>query len=360
MFKRVLGVLSIPLLITITLLGVSGCSDDESQITVPSVVDDPWAMSQARTDWSWSSSPFLGSEYLANNPDLRSFGPEDRVEAVRWFVPRDRTLRRYLNPALTGRERDKTQASMNLFLRADDGWWDAEDWGGIMQGISRIGIDMSSAQFVEIWLNDGEPDITQRRGRVHIDFGFINEDGFWPVDDDGQLLIGTLEWEDGILPGEGPDGIWTTDEDIGLDGDENGPQRYASDFEIDGDSPYPRINGTARNNREDSEDLNDNTRLDTRNGYFTTTIDLRETESLVDVVYDYDDVADLVGAGIAWRKYRIPLASVDSVSLDAVPDLGHVTHVRIWYEDPEQGGNATRRLQVSDFKFVDDSSPDNP
>ena len=40
----------------------------------------------------------------------------------------------------------------------------------------------------------------------------------------------------------------------------------------------------------DDEDLNGNTRLDQDNGYFTTTIDLKETEALVDVVYDYDDV----------------------------------------------------------------------
>jgi len=354
LFKRELWAPHLLLLTAITLFGVLGCSDDESKITTPVVVDDPWAMSLARTDWFWASPPFFGSEYLANNADLRSFDPEDRVGAVRWFIPRERTLRRYLDPDLTGQDRDETQASMSLFFRADDGTWDAEDWGGIMQGISRVGEDLSSAQFVEIWLNDSQPDSSLRRGKLHIDFGFISEDGFWPKDHTGQFVVGEWEREDGILPGQDPDGVWTQDEDIGLDGNEFGPQRYAPDFELGGDTPFPRINGTARNNREDNEDINGDASFNQDNGYFTVTIDLKETEALVDVVYDYGDVGDLVSENIAWRKYRVPLASVDEVSLGVVPNLGRVTHVRIWYEDPEPGGRATKELQVSEFKFVGD------
>lgn len=354
MFERKLCARSHFLLMAVTLLGMLGCSDDGPKIAAPIVVDDPWAMSLARTDWFWASAPFLGTEYMADNADLRSFDPEDRIEAIRWFIPRERTLRRYLNPELTGQDRDDTQVSMELFFRADDGSWDTEDWGGIMRGIDRNGMDLSSAQFVEIWLNDGRPDINQRRGKLHIDFGYINEDGFWPVENDGQLLVGEWEREDGILPGTTPDGVWVSDEDIGLDGNENGAQRFGVEFELDGDSPYPRINGTARNLREDDEDINGDASFNTANGYFTTTIDLRNTGALVDVVYDYDDVQELVNGNIAWRKYRIPMVSVDEVSLGTVPDLGHLTHVRIWYEDSEPGGSATRMLQISEFKFTGD------
>ena len=76
------------------------------------------------------------------------------------------------------------------------------------------------------------------------------------------------------------------------EGDPDGLQDFSNDYG-DVSDPFPQINGTAGNNREDTEDLNGNSRLDTDDGYFTTTIDLRETESLVDVVYDYDDVEDL-------------------------------------------------------------------
>ncbi len=321
-------------------------------------VDASDIISLTRTAWSWASAPFLGERFLDENPTqrLRTFTPQTRVGTVRWFLPRDRVLRRYLNPDLVNQERDETQQAMDLYLRADDGVWGGDDWGGIMRGISRTGLDLSKAQFVEIWVNDKTPDIAQRQGRLHIDFGYVNEDGFWPaVPRAGlpdSLVVGRFEQEDGILPGQQPDGVWTYDEDIGLDGNESGPQLFGNDYEIGGDSPFPRINGTARNNREDSEDLNANTRLDTDNGFFTVTIDLRETEALVDVVYDYDDVSDLVAEGHAWRKYRIPMAALDEVSEGTAANIRAVTHARIWYENDDPAARSSIHLQLSEFKFL--------
>ncbi|MEN8006197.1 MAG: hypothetical protein ABFS42_04240 [Candidatus Krumholzibacteriota bacterium] len=306
-----------------------------------------------RISWFWSSAPYQGAEYLAENPDFRIFNPEDRVESVRWFQPKERVLRWYLNPDLINQDRDKTQPSLDLYLRADDGVWDPEDWGGIMQGLGRLGEDFSNAQYLEIWVNDGIPDLELRRGKLHIDFGYINEDGFWPVDDNGDPVVGRWEREDGIVDGSADGVFYAPEEDIGLDGREHGPQLFQADFEIAGDSPYPGINGTARNGREDDEDLNGDSRLYTDNGYFTVTIDLKDSDALVDVVYDYDDVQELVNANIAWRQYRIPLIAVDSVSMGAEPNLESVTHVRIWYEDPQPGGRTGFTLQLSGIRFVD-------
>ncbi|MFH2053934.1 MAG: cell surface protein SprA [bacterium] len=314
-------------------------------------VDSSNFVSLNRTGWSWASAPYLGSGYVSREGDLRQFDPIDRVQTLRWFLPRDRVLRRYLNPELQNQERDETQQAMDLYLRAEDGIWDPEDWGGIMRGISRTGVDLSKSQFVEIWVNDGKIDLADRSGRLHIDFGFINEDGFWPKDAAGQLIVGDFEQEDGIVDGN-RDGVWTYDEDIGLDGRENGSQRYSAEYEIDGDAPFPRINGTSRNNREDTEDLNGNTRLDRDNGYFTTTIDLAETEALVDVLFDYDDVQDLRELGQAWRKYRIPLGAVDSVSVGTAANIKAVTHVRIWYENDDAIAPAAVHLQLSELKFL--------
>jgi hypothetical protein len=316
-------------------------------------VDSSDVVTLSRIGWSWGSAPFLSEAEIAANNDTRQFDPEDRVETVRWYLPKDRVLRRYLNPDLVNQERDETQQAMEVYLRADDGAWGAEDWGGIMRGISRTGLDLSKSQFVEIWINDGTPDIDQRRGKLHIDFGYISEDGFWPVDDSDQLVVGEWEREDGILPGQNPDGVWVFDEDIGLDGNEFGPQRFSAEESIDGDSPFPGINGTARNNREDDEDLNGNTRLDQDNGYFTTTIDLKETPALVDVVYDYDDVQDLKDGNISWRKYRIPIGALEQVSSGTVANLKAVTHTRIWFEDDGPGvARQAVRLQLSEFRFL--------
>mgnify|MGYP001817397990 CR=1 FL=1 len=334
---------------------VTGCSDEEATPVTPEPVDDPRSISLERTDWSWAGVPFLGEGYLSRSGDQRTFDPVDRVEAVRWFLPKQRTLARYQDPDLTGAARDRTRPTLDLYLRADDGTWDPEDWGGITTGFSRTGRDLSTASYLEIWINDGEPDRSLRQGRLHLDFGFIDEDGFWPLDNDGNLQVGTHEMEDGILPGDYPDGVFIVEEDIGLDGDENGPQRFDAAYEIAGDTPYPRINGTARNGREDDEDVNGDGRLYRDSGYFTTTIDLKETESLVEVVYDYGDVQDLMDANISWRKYRITLTAVDSVSVGIAANIRAVTHVRVWYENPAQGASPVNWLQFSGLRFVENA-----
>ncbi len=47
--------------------------------------------------------------------------------------------------------------------------------------------------------------------------------------------------------------MFSFDEDLGLDGyGEEGPQRYIANFNVDGDTPYPFINGSAKNSREDT------------------------------------------------------------------------------------------------------------
>ncbi len=316
-------------------------------------VDASDVISLTRLGWFWSAAPFLGERHRLETGDLRTFDPEDRVDNVRWFTPKDRIERRMLNPELVNQERSETQQVMDLYLRDDDGVWDAEDWGGITRGLSRTGQDLSKSQFVEVWVNDGHPDIQDRSGKLHLDFGYISEDGFWPLDENGEFILGTHEREDGIVPGTEPDGVWSYDEDIGLDGNENGPQRYDAQYDIGGDRPYPRINGTARNSREDNEDINGNSTLDTDDGYFTAVIDLADTEALVDVVYDYTEVGDLIENNQAWRKYRVRLGDVDTVAVNLQPNIKAITHVRIWYEnDDPVNPSEPVHLQLSEFKFL--------
>lgn len=313
-------------------------------------VDASDVISLNRLGWSWASAPFLGAAWRSERPDAREFTPLSRVPVVRWFLPQERVLRRYLNPDLVNQERDETQSTMDLYLRTE-GLWQPDHWGGIMRGISRTGLDLSKAQFVEVWVNDQVADPSRRSGRLHIDFGYINEDGFWPLDQLGNPVVGTFQKEDGI-DGTTPDGVWTFNEDIGLDGDDSEANRYRADFEYGGDAPFPLINKTARNNREDTEDLNANGILDRTDGYYTVTIDLGTTEPLVDVVQDYDNVQELIDGNIAWRKYRIPLAAVDSVSVGGSANLKAVTHARVWYENDDPTPPATVHLQLSELRFL--------
>ncbi len=316
-------------------------------------VDSSDVISLTRIGWGPGSVPFQGARYLRETPsDTRVFEAEDRVNNVRWFTPKERTERRMLNPDLVNQERGETQQVMDLYLNDDDGSWDPENWGGIIRGISRTGQDFSKAQFVEIWVNDGEPDIDLRSGRLHIDFGYISEDGFWPLDENDALILNQHEQEDGIINGE-PDGIWTFEEDIGLDIRNQGDNEYSAEYDIAGKTgPYPRINFTGKNNREDNEDVNKSGILERDNGYFTTVIDLKETEALVDVVHDYGDVDDLINDGISWRKYRIRLGAMDTVSVGTQPNIQAITHTRIWYENSSTTAENTVHLQLSDFKFL--------
>ncbi|MBE0564323.1 MAG: hypothetical protein IH621_00030, partial [Krumholzibacteria bacterium] len=313
-------------------------------------VDASDIVSLTRTAWSWASAPFLGARWRFETGDSRVFTPQDRVGTVRWFLPKDRVPRRWLNPDLVNQERDETQQVMDMYLRADDGVWDPTDWGGIMRGISRTGLDLSKSQFVEIWVNDGVQERDLRSGRLHVDFGFINEDGFWPDDGTGGLVVGQWEREDGIN-GTTPDGIYTPDEDIGLDGSgREGPQRFSSEYVSDA-NPYPNINGTADNQRLDTEDLNGDDQLNRLDGFFTASIDLKDTPALVDVVYDYDNLGDM-RADQAWRKYRIPLGQVDSVSVNTTANIRAVTHVRIWYENDTPLATPVKKFQLSELRFL--------
>ncbi len=309
-------------------------------------VDASDIISLSRLSWSWASAPFLDQK--AALTDDREFKAADRVENVRWFLPQERALRRHLNPELVNQERDETQPTMDMYLRSDNpAGWQSNSWGGIMRGISRTGLDLSKSQFVEIWINDGATQEALRTGKVHLDFGYISEDGFWPTNAEG-LVVGEHEKED-----TNSDGVWIFDEDVGLDGrGETGPQRFIADFEVGGDEPYPFINGTARNNREDDEDLNANGRLDLDNGYFTTTIDLAETEAFVDVENDYTEGPALAAEGFAWRKYRVPIGAVGSVKGGITPSIKAITHVRIWYENEEPGAPQEVHLQFSEFRFL--------
>lgn len=307
-----------------------------------------------RLGWYPASRPVQG--VMGTFPgDGRSFDHAHRVRDIRWYAPENRVLRRWLNPSLQGQERDETQQALTLYMRAEDGWA-PEQWGGIMRGLSRTGLDLSKSQFFEFWVNDWQDDPSQRRGRLHIDFGVISEDFVWE-DVDGEVELGRWRLED-----LNQDGIFNAStEDVGLDAVVRvvdgvptviRPGRpFSTEKNVDGvPGIYPFINNTAGNNYEDSEDLDGNTRFDLQNGYFTITIDLRETEPLVDVAADNPGDPSL--AGTAWRKYRIRLSDILEVNESAVADIAAIRHFRVWYEDDEPGAPDAASLQLSELAFL--------
>ncbi len=337
-------------------------------------------VSLSRLGWYQASRPAhlddptfrLRYQESSGDLDWGTYDPETRVPDVRWFLPEERVLRRYLNPALVGQERDETQQALQIRLEAPAAGWTADSWGGIMRGLSRAGLDLTQAQFLEFWVNDfrtdtsGTDPLRVRSGRLHIDFGDIDEDFYWPPDAQGNPILGTEQWEDANR-----DGVFTYQEDIGLDGlwsaDYTQVLREGELYDAEYGSaanPFPAINNTARNNYEDSEDLNDNTVIDRANAFFSVTVDLRETDPDVDVLYDYAvgdyaddpaiqaDLAQLRADGFAWRKYRIRLSDVLPVTVASTPDLARIKHVRVWFEDDTAGALPARELQLSELSFL--------
>ena len=64
-----------------------------------------------------------------------------------------------------------------MFVKAIDP--DVNQWAGIMTGFAG-GIDLSTSQYIEIWINDYTVNQLDRRGILHIDFGKIDEDFHQP------------------------------------------------------------------------------------------------------------------------------------------------------------------------------------
>lgn len=333
------------------LLCLAACSKDSDRPLVPEPAEEPGTVSVHRLSWSLAS---VSADPLAGGEEGRTFTAQDRVGTIRWFMVTPLVLRRYLDPEVETAERETPVPTMELYLRSETGIWGPTSWGGIMCSPAVTGVgfpDMTDMAWFDIWINDGAPDPAARSGRLHVDFGRLDEDGFWPVDYEGLLVTDRFEQEDGIVSGN-PDGIWTYEEDIGLGGRDYEPYLYNADYTIAGDSPYPQINNTARNNREDTEDIDNNGQWDRVNSYFTYVIDLATTTPIIDVVRDYDDTQDLIAAGIAWRLYQIPIRrSVAVVDASGTPDLANVRHMRIWLEDPAHPEAPIRRLQIAGMHF---------
>ncbi len=208
-----------------------------------------------------------------------------------------------------------------------------------MTGFAAAGLPLENTSELEIWVNDFRQDPAARRGTLHVDLGSIDEDFAWPDDEDGHPVYGTWQFED-----LNQDGIFAeATEDCGLDALIRSREvlrwgsQYLPDFELDGDSPYPAINNTAGNGRDDSEDVDRNTRFDSENRYLTLSIDLANATPEIDVAQAYPD-ADLQGT--AWRKYVL-LLDDGEIEGDVVDAIDRLHHLRIWFDDLA-GGQPTR------------------
>ncbi len=257
------------------------------------------------------------------------------------------TSKKDLNPRLDDRENSRMTS---MFIKAIEP--DISQWAGIMTGFAG-GIDLSTSQYIEFWINDYTVDQLDRRGTLHIDFGKIDEDFHEPDSNrfDVENLIN-----------------WTIADDNGFRGDDPG-KVFNGDFGVDKwDSErgvYRWINSRIGNSRSDSEDLNRNSRLDSINEYYSLELNLADT-AIIDVQRDFKGVSTYwedpekgwINRKKSWRMYRLDLSNVDVLG-SLPPRLDKISHLRIWVEDIDevQAVTETERppehmIEITGIKFV--------
>lgn len=287
--------------------------------------------------------------------------PFDSIPEFYWFNPSRTdqqeyliTSRRDLNPGLDPRENSTVTS---LFIKAMSP--NENQWCGIVTGFPSGGFDLSTAQYLEIWVNDFDTVAADRGGVLHIDFGKIDED-FYRPDETAQDGRGILNDEDK------PPYTWTIEEDIGFIGETGSYPTELSDKTYDpARGIFTGINSRRYNGIHDTEDLNKNGRLDETNAYYTLELDL-SSAALIDVRKNfprseyYDYWAEKAANEFkAWRMYRLDIADAKLISpTGSEPRWDAIQHMRIWISDVDElgrpGGEGGRGniIEIAGLKFV--------
>ncbi|MGD8363106.1 MAG: cell surface protein SprA, partial [Gemmatimonadota bacterium] len=335
-----------------------------SEVVVPASI--------ARGAWFYSSVPDQAVNYLDGGSEV-FFKPKpaDRGQLL-WFSPTTVQVKDLTPREDNQQTRDDLVPVLEVVYvpQTDAGVYDS--WGGLVTPL-RVGgtIDVSTSQFLEVWVNDfvNDRDNVNRRGELLIDVGTVNEDAVWdpltpPAEPNQQLDV-----EDKNRSGNQIE----YDEDTGLDGVRNdgepapapntirwGPKPAEQDPAGDDRLPdvethlpdgrlidrirkYRGINGTEGNQRADGEDLDGDFSLDQENNYYEYRIDLSDP-AFLDVGRDLG-VSD---SRNGWRLYRIPL---DGYHMEVgTANLSQVEHMRMWFRGVDPGD--TLDVQIASIEIV--------
>ncbi len=312
-------------------------------------VEDSDQINLVRAQWYEASPPISPLDSVTVLPPLP---PEKEFF---WYNPANTneqqfltTSKKDLNPNLDDRENSR-QTSM--FIKA----WepDLNQWSGIMTGFTG-GIDLSTSQYIEIWVNDYTVDQDDRRGVLHIDFGKIDEDFHQPE-------LNRHDNENAIN--------WTNEADTGFVGEKYEDRPFNRDFNEDKFDEvmgvYMWINSRFGNSRADNEDMNGNGRLDESNEYYTIALDLADT-AIIDVQRDFSGVTEYwndpekgsINRQKSWRMYRLDITKAARMG-DLAPRLDKISHMRIWVENIDQVQAITQTdrspdnmVEITGVKFV--------
>ncbi|MCH8927268.1 MAG: cell surface protein SprA [Candidatus Marinimicrobia bacterium] len=290
--------------------------------------------------------------FRASPPDPQNFKGEEERAFTYWYNPFERVLTQEI-----WEDRDIGSQAGNLFtdilnitIDAKNNRFDKPDstipseqrWGGVMRALPASFFDQTQTKFIEIWVNGNE-------GLLNIDIGHISED----ANDDGEYNT-----EDVPVGGTIGNNLLDEGEDLGIDGliDEEEPgydaisnkDPNADNWRFDPNQreiDYRRINGTEGNRRDeggfipDTEDLNRNTFLDTRNDFFRYSFWLDGRDDQL--------IAGGRGNDKGWRLYRLPLKEFNFKSGPGA-SFQDIQYVRIW----ATGLNKEKSIKIATIELV--------
>ncbi len=336
-------------------------------------VRDAVSLTMTPERWTWSSMP---SRMVNGIPD--TIQAYQRNAEVHWFTPLNAVKERELRPNLTdaqGAQNSRQVLAISVPRRPPAPWAAPGDplWVGLTYPLDAVGLDLSRAQFIELWVNDFRdptkvPRVPGNSLKLHIDLGVVSEDqrrspglpARRSLDSedllprDGQLTVTASNNEDTGLdgvtnPGETPDASLVTSSGADPAGDDYRPPV------VDNNDPRRNLdpdrwlytNGTEGNKNArpvpDTEDLNLSNSLDLDEDYFQYTIDLAGPTYLADSVYapgrTYRNNGEAVPTDNGWRRYRIPITDSLRVRFGS-PDLALARHVRVWVEGIQTADDA--------------------
>ncbi len=301
-------------------------------------------MSITRTNWT-----------PASIPDPNTTGGESLTRGrLQWYNPWDRTPSRDIWPEKETSAGENTVHVLNLAYGAPEGIPENRGFAGVTNTFWGAGADMSRARFLEVWVRG-------YKGKLNIDLGSISED-FFPLEGTN----GFLDTEDKPIPGQGHgDGVLVREEDTGLDGlfdaqepgydsSNRDPNRDNFRYSSNDREDYSRINGTEGNAADgdrlgvpDTEDINGNGILDTKNSYYEYTLDFGDQFARY-LVPDSVPSGDPYG----WRLFRIPLWNNPDAVVGGIgaPDSTLIEFTRMWIT----GADSTT-IQIASMEIVENT-----
>jgi hypothetical protein len=263
-------------------------------------IRDARSLSTVRSDWHYGSVP----------PDKDTSG---YVTKVVWYNPRHKFKRGDIYPNLPADEADDYEENVLEIALSPSTSNPLNNWASFNKLVAKSGDNYSTMEFLELYVKgDGAV--------LHLDLGYdIPEDAPRRGADGGIKGYGVLDNED-----RDTNGIFDVgSEDAGLDGAWGNDSQWHSGDADEGNDDYDafdpnRMNGTERNSKWDTEDLDQNGALNTFSNYYSWTIDL--------------DTTNFVSEYNGWKYYKIPLRDSSRYERYGSPSFDLIRYARLWVD----------------------------